>query len=82
MTARVRFSRERRSLTRFYDRSAATERSSPATPSSCNAHPAVVDFMQTEEKAAVEEAGRRFQRRITLNARTEYHIEQFDLQGK
>jgi ribonuclease G len=47
-----------------------------------NAHPAVVDFMQTEEKAAVEEAGRRFQRRITLNPRTEYHIEQFDLQGK
>jgi ribonuclease G len=47
-----------------------------------NAHPAVVDFMSTDEKAAVEEAGRRFQRRIVLNARPEYHIEQFDLQGK
>jgi ribonuclease G len=47
-----------------------------------NAHPAVVDFMQTEERAAVEEAGRRFQRRITLTPRPEYHIEQFDLQGK
>ncbi|HEX4339407.1 MAG TPA: Rne/Rng family ribonuclease [Polyangiaceae bacterium] len=47
-----------------------------------NAHPAVVDFMQTEEKQAVEEAGRRFQRRIILSPRPEYHIEQFDLQGK
>jgi ribonuclease G len=47
-----------------------------------NAHPAVIDFMQTEERAAVEEAGRRFQRRITLTPRPEYHIEQFDLQGK
>lgn len=47
-----------------------------------NAHPAVVDFMQTEEKQALDEAARRFQRRITLNARPEYHIEQFDLQGK
>src|SRR5689334_24707743 len=47
-----------------------------------NAHPAVVDFMQTEEKEAVEEAARRFARRITLTPRPEYHIEQFDLQGK
>jgi len=47
-----------------------------------NAHPAVIDFMQTEERAAVEEAARRFQRRITLTPRPEYHIEQFDLQGK
>jgi ribonuclease G len=47
-----------------------------------NAHPAVIDFMQTEEKQAVDEAARRFQRRITLTPRPEYHIEQFDLQGK
>ncbi len=47
-----------------------------------NAHPAVIDFMQTDEKQAVEEAARRFSRRITLNPRPEYHIEQFDLQGK
>jgi ribonuclease G len=47
-----------------------------------NAHPAVIDFMQNEEKEAVEEAARRFQRRITLTPRPEYHIEQFDLQGK
>jgi ribonuclease G len=47
-----------------------------------NAHPAVIDFMQNEEREAVEEAARRFQRRITLTPRPEYHIEQFDLQGK
>jgi ribonuclease G len=47
-----------------------------------NAHPAVIDLMQTEEKEAVDEAARRFQRRIILSPRTEYHIEQFDLQGK
>ncbi len=32
-----------------------------------NAHPAVVDFMQTEERAAVEEAEPAFQRRITAH---------------
>ncbi|MBM4361978.1 MAG: Rne/Rng family ribonuclease, partial [Deltaproteobacteria bacterium] len=47
-----------------------------------NAHPAVVDLLQTEEKQAIEETERRFQRRIVLNPRTEYHIEQFDLQGR
>jgi ribonuclease G len=47
-----------------------------------NAHPAVIDLMQTDERAAVEEAERRYQRRIQLTPRTEYHIEQFDLQGK
>jgi len=34
------------------------------------------------QDGTVEEAARRFSRRITLNARPEYHIEQFDLQGK
>jgi ribonuclease G len=47
-----------------------------------NAHPAIVDVMQGEEKAAVAEAERRYMRRIEFNARREYHIEQFDLQGK
>jgi ribonuclease G len=47
-----------------------------------NAHPAIVDLMKTEEKAAVAEAERRYMRRIELNPRREYHIEQFDLQGK
>ncbi len=47
-----------------------------------NAHPAIVDLMQGEEKDAVTEAERRYMRRIELVPRREYHIEQFDLQGK
>ena len=47
-----------------------------------NAHPAVVDLLQTEEKAAVQEAERRYSRRLELVPRREYHLEQFDLQGR
>jgi ribonuclease G len=47
-----------------------------------NAHPAIVDLMTGEEKQAVAEAERRYMRRIELVPRREYHIEQFDLQGK
>jgi ribonuclease G len=47
-----------------------------------NAHPAVIDLMQGEEKPAVVEAEKRYMRRIEFNPRREYHIEQFDLQGK
>lgn len=47
-----------------------------------NAHPAVIDLLQTEEKISVQEAERRYLRRIELVARREYHLEQFDLQGK
>ncbi|MBE7482983.1 MAG: Rne/Rng family ribonuclease [Polyangiaceae bacterium] len=47
-----------------------------------NAHPAVVDLLTTEEKAAVQDAERRYMRRIELTPRREYHIEQFDLQGR
>ncbi len=47
-----------------------------------NAHPAIVDLMQGEEKEAVTEAERRYMRRIEFVPRREYHIEQFDLQGK
>ncbi len=47
-----------------------------------NAHPAVVDLLQTEEKASVQEAERRYMRRIELVARREYHLEQFDLVGR
>jgi ribonuclease G len=47
-----------------------------------NAHPAIVDLMQGEERAAVEEAERRYLRRIEFNACREYHIEQFDLTGR
>jgi ribonuclease G len=47
-----------------------------------NAHPAIVDFLKTEDRGALEEAERRYTRRIELAQRTEYHIEQYDLQGK
>ena len=47
-----------------------------------NAHPAVIDVMKGEEREAVQEAERRFMRRIELVPRKEYHLEQFDLQGK
>jgi ribonuclease G len=47
-----------------------------------NAHPAIVDFLKTVDRAALDEAERRYTRRIELNQRTEYHIEQYDLQGK
>ncbi|MBX3184806.1 MAG: Rne/Rng family ribonuclease [Polyangiaceae bacterium] len=47
-----------------------------------NAHPAVVDLLKTEERDAVVEAERRYMRRIEFTARREYHIEQFDLEGK
>jgi ribonuclease G len=47
-----------------------------------NAHPAIVDYLKTEDKGALDEAERRYARRIELAQRTEYHIEQYDLQGK
>jgi len=47
-----------------------------------NAHPAVIDLMKGEERESVQEAERRFMRRIELVARREYHLEQFDLAGK
>jgi len=47
-----------------------------------NAHPAIVDLLTSEEKAAVQDAERRYMRRIELVPRREYHIEQFDLQGR
>jgi len=47
-----------------------------------NAHPAVVDVLKTEEAEALATAENRFMRRIELVPRREYHIEQFDLQGK
>lgn len=46
-----------------------------------NAHPAVCDMLQREEKASLDEAASRFQRRIVLQPRKDYHLEQFDLQG-
>lgn len=47
-----------------------------------NAHPAVIDLMQGEEKAAVKDAEAKYMRRIKLQPRKEYHIEQFDLKGE
>ena len=47
-----------------------------------NAHPAVIDLLKSDEREAVIEAERRFMRRIELIPRKEYHLEQFDLQGK
>ena len=46
-----------------------------------SAHPAVCDMLEREERASVEEAARRFQRRIELKPRNDYHLEQFDLTG-
>ena len=47
-----------------------------------NAHPAVVDLLKNDERIAVTEAERLFTRRIELIPRKEYHLEQFDLQGR
>jgi ribonuclease G len=47
-----------------------------------NAHPAVIDLLKNDERIAVQEAERLFQRRIDLVPRKEYHLEQFDLQGR
>ncbi|HNS95627.1 MAG TPA: Rne/Rng family ribonuclease [Polyangiaceae bacterium] len=47
-----------------------------------NAHPAVVDILKNEEREALAATENRLMRRIELVPRREYHIEQFDLQGK
>lgn len=46
-----------------------------------NAHPAVCDMLQREQKLALDEASVRFSRQIVLRSRREYHLEQFDLAG-
>jgi len=46
-----------------------------------NCHPAVADLLTGSEKAAVQDAESKFMRRIQVTARTEYHLEQFDLSG-
>ena len=46
------------------------------------AHPDIVHLMKTEERAALHDAEKRFQRRIDLAPRKEYHIEQFELIGR
>jgi hypothetical protein len=47
-----------------------------------NCHPAVADLLTRTEKKLLEDAESRYMRRITVNSRTEYHLEQFDLTGK
>jgi ribonuclease G len=46
-----------------------------------NAHPSVVDLLQSEERQVLREAEKRYQRQIMLVPHKEYHIEQFDLAG-
>ncbi|MDP3277473.1 MAG: Rne/Rng family ribonuclease [Deltaproteobacteria bacterium] len=46
-----------------------------------NAHPAVADALKHEAREAFEDAQRRYQRRIVVNSKPEYHIEQFDISG-
>ncbi|HXX66753.1 MAG TPA: Rne/Rng family ribonuclease [Polyangiaceae bacterium] len=47
-----------------------------------NCHPAVADLLTGSEKAALQDAETKYMRRIQVSARTEYHLEQFDLTGK
>lgn len=47
-----------------------------------NAHPAVADVLNGAEREAVADAENRFMRKIVVVPRKEYHLEQFDLQGK
>jgi ribonuclease G len=47
-----------------------------------NAHPAVADTLKHEAREVLEEAQRRYVRRIVVHAKPEYHIEQFDLLGQ
>jgi ribonuclease G len=44
-------------------------------------HPAVADLLTGSEKSAVQDAESRYMRRIQVTARTEYHLDQFDLSG-
>lgn len=47
-----------------------------------NAHPAICDMFQREEKRALQRASSRYSRQIVLQARKDYHLEQFDLSGQ
>jgi ribonuclease G len=42
----------------------------------------VIDYLKNDERTAVQEAEKLFLRRIELVPRKEYHLEQFDLQGR
>ncbi|HSQ65265.1 MAG TPA: Rne/Rng family ribonuclease, partial [Polyangiaceae bacterium] len=47
-----------------------------------NAHPAVADLLTGPEKEALAVAENRYMRKIMVVPRKEFHLEQFDLQGK
>ena len=47
-----------------------------------NVNPAVAELLTGAEKTAVTEAENRYQRKIQVVARKEYHLEKFDLVGK
>ena len=46
-----------------------------------NAHPAICDMLEREEQDALTQTATRFERRIVLRSRGDYHLEQFDLTG-
>ena len=45
-------------------------------------HPAVADLLIGTEKAAVADSENRYMRKINVQPRKEYHLEQFDISGK
>ncbi|MFO0674928.1 MAG: Rne/Rng family ribonuclease [Polyangiaceae bacterium] len=47
-----------------------------------NCHPAVADVLSGSEKEALVDAENKYMRKISVTPRKEYHLEQFDLQGK
>jgi ribonuclease G len=46
------------------------------------AHPDIISLMKGEERPALQEAERRYTRRIDLQPRKEYHLEQYELTGR
>ncbi len=44
-----------------------------------NAHPAICDMLQREQRSHMEQATNRVRRQVVLTPRREYHLEQFDL---
>jgi len=54
----------------------------PGYTISINAHPAVCDLLNTSARPGLTEAENRYLRKITVTPRKDYHLEQFDIQGK
>ncbi len=46
-----------------------------------NAHPAICDMLQREQKTALDRASNQFSRQIAVKGHRDYHFEQFDLSG-